>query len=118
MIYRSQLEAKVASYLDLNNAPFLYECSKYPYVTRSKYTPDFFLKNGVIIEAKGWFPPKDRRKLLAVKEQHPELDLRLIFQRNQLLTKKSKTTYGEWATKHGFPWCVYPDIPQSWLENI
>ena len=57
-----------------------------------------------------------RRKMLAVKAQHPELDIRFVFQRNNTLSKQSKTTYGAWADKHGFKWCIFPDIPTSWLK--
>ena len=56
--------------------------------------------------------------MLAVKAQHPELDIRFVFQRNNTLSKQSKTTYGAWADKHGFPWCIYPDIPESWADLI
>ncbi len=117
MNYRSKLEQTVANTLEKQGITYLYEAEKYDYVTRSRYTPDFFLKNGVILEVKGFFAPSDRRKMIAVKEQHPELDIRLVFQRNNTLTKKSKTTYGAWAEKHGFLWCIWPHIPTDWLQN-
>ena len=113
--YRSGLEERVAKAFDKDNITYLYECSKYSYVTESKYTPDFFLMNGVILEVKGFFKPSDRRKMLAVKQQHPELDIRFVFQRNNTLSKNSKTTYGDWADKHGFPYCIFPNIPPEWL---
>ena len=116
MNWRSGLEDRIGKLLDKKNVPFLYEVQKFDYVTASKYTPDFFLPNGVILEAKGFFKPSDRRKMLAVKAQNPELDIRFVFQRNNTLTKQSKTTYGAWADKHGFLWCVFPDLPQDWLE--
>ena len=96
---------------------YLFEAERFSYVTESKYTPDFFLQSGVIIECKGFFKPSDRRKMLAVKNQHPELDIRFVFQRNNTLSKQSKTTYGDWCDKHGFLWCIYPDIPPSWLQT-
>ena len=114
--YRSGLEEKVSKWLDRENVPYLYEVQKFDYVTSSKYTPDFFLPNGVILEVKGFFKPSDRRKMLAVKQQHPDADIRFVFQRNNTLTKASKTTYGMWADKYDFPWCIYPDIPPSWLS--
>jgi hypothetical protein len=114
---RSGLEERVSKYFEKLNVPYLYEAEKFSYTLESKYTPDFFLTNGVILECKGFFKPSDRRKMLAVKAQHPELDIRFIFQRNNTLTKSSKSTYGDWCNKHGFPWCLYPDIPQTWLTN-
>lgn len=114
--YRSKFEGRVAAALDSAGAAFLYECSRLPYVTERTYTPDFELPNGVILEAKGFFKPADRTKMIAVKKAHPELDIRFVFQANNRLSKSSKTTYGAWADKHGFPWCIGPTIPESWLK--
>mgnify|MGYP003132557122 CR=1 FL=1 len=116
MKFRSRLEECIAKTFDKKNIPYLYESRRLSYVLTSNYTPDFFI-NDLIIEAKGFFKPSDRRKMLAIKDQHPELDIRFIFQRNNTLSKNSKTTYGDWATKHGFPYCVYPNIPESWLQQ-
>lgn len=115
MAFRSQLEERVAKSFDKQNIPYLYEAKGYTYTLESKYTPDFFLSNGVILEVKGFFKPSDRRKMLAIKTQQPDLDIRFVFQRNNTLSKNSKTTYGDWAEKHGFPWCIYPHIPPNWL---
>ena len=115
MAYRSGLEERLGNHLDKVGCAYLYEAEKFDYVTKSKYTPDFFLPNGVIIEAKGFFKPSDRRKMLAVKEAHPELDIRLVFMRDNTLSKSSKTTYTMWAEKHGFPSCIFPHIPPDWL---
>lgn len=115
MNYRSGLEERLGKFLDKQAIPYLYEVQKFEYITKSKYCPDFFLPNGVIIESKGFFKPSDRRKMLAVKEAHPELDLRFVFQRNNTISKSSKTTYGDWADKHNFPWCIFPNIPPDWL---
>lgn len=116
MNYRSGLEERLGKYLDKHAVPYLYEVEKFDYVTKSRYTPDFFLPNGVVIETKGFFKPRDRSKTLAVREAHPDLDLRFVFQRNNTLSKKSRQTYGGWCDKHGFLWCVFPDIPLDWFE--
>jgi hypothetical protein len=59
-----------------------------------------------------------RAKMTAVKKENPDKDIRFLFQApNNRLTKRSKTTYGEWATKNGFKWAIAPDIPRSWIEN-
>lgn len=115
MQFRSLLEERVSKYLNTVEVPYLYEVRNFGYVTESKYTPDFFLPNGVILEVKGFFKPSDRRKMLAVKAQNPELDIRFVFQRNNVLSKNSRTTYGAWCDKHGFPWCIFPNIPEAWL---
>jgi len=115
MNYRSGLEERLGKYLDKQAIPYLYEVEKFDYITKSRYTPDFFLLNGVVIETKGFFKPRERSKHLAVKAAHPELDLRFVFQRNNKLSSKSKTTYGDWCDKHGFKWCIFPDIPTDWF---
>lgn len=117
MAYRSGLEERVAKLFDINKIPYTYESKKYKYVIESNYTPDFFVGE-TVYEAKGFFKPEQRRKMLAVKKQHPELDIRMIFQRNNTLSKSSKTTYGDWCDKHGFPWCVFPLIPKEWFNEL
>lgn len=115
--YRSRLEERLAKWLHQNDLSFEYETVKLNYVIEAVYKPDFILPNGVMLEAKGWFKPEDRRKMLAVKKQHPELDIRLVFQAPyNTITKESKTTYSMWAEKNGFPWCPYHDIPLDWFE--
>ena len=112
MNYRSQLEERVAKKLDGGCVPYLYEASKYDYTLTSNYTPDFFLPNDVILEVKGFFKPSDRRKMLAIKQQHPDLDIRFVFQAPyNKIYKGSRTTYAKWAEKHGFPWTHFRSIP-------
>ena len=82
-----------------------------------KYTPDFILSNGIIIEAKGLFEPDDRKKHLLIKAQYPHLDIRFIFSnpRNKLY-KGSKTTYADWCVKYGFKYAS-KTIPLSWFKE-
>lgn len=81
---------------------------------RRKYTPDFILENGIILETKGRLTAADRKKMLLVKAQHPGLDIRFVFMYpNNKLSAKSKTRYWEWAEKNGFPWCG-KEVPKSW----
>ena len=117
--YRSRLEERVARWLKLNGHQFEYETLKLNYTLSSVYTPDFIMPNGVILEAKGYFKPEDRRKMLAVKKQHPDLDIRLVFQSPQnTLTKTSKTTYAMWAEKNGFLLAPSHDIPHDWFDDF
>ena len=79
------------------------------------YTPDFVLPNGVIVECKGRLTVHDRTKHLMIKAQHPELDIRFVFQYNNPITKGSKTRYTDWAEKHGFLWAM-KYIPKEWKK--
>ena len=118
--YKSGLEALVAEQLTKLGVPVLYETFKILYVlpeTLHKYTPDYKLPNGIIIETKGRFLVADRKKHLFVKEQHPDLDIRFVFTNSRAkITKTSKTTYGQWCEKNGFK---YADtlIPSEWLNE-
>lgn len=119
--FRSGLEEKIAAQLDALNVPYSYETIKIKYfkpVTYHTYTPDFGLPNGIIIETKGRFTSEDRKKHLAVKDQHPELDIRFVFSNSKArLNKKSKTTYADWCQTHGF---LFADkrIPEEWINEF
>lgn len=112
---RSNFEAKIKKTLKEQGVSFSYESKKIKYDMTHTYTPDFILKNGIIIEAKGLFQASDRTKHLAVKKQHPELDIRFLFQRDQKLSKKSKTKYSDWCKKHGFKYAIGIEIPKEWI---
>ena len=114
--YRSGLEKQVADLLSGLGISFEYESHKLGYVIQHHYTPDFILPNGVVLETKGYFDAKDRRKVLAVKRDNPYLDLRMVFQAPfNKINKKSKTTYAKWCDKHDIPWTSYVNIPLEWL---
>ena len=116
--FRSGLEYKIALDLESKGITYEYENLKIGYQRKpSKYTPDFELPNGIIIEGKGKFDSADRSKHLLIKEQHPELDIRFVFSNSRSkLYKGSKNTYGDWCDKHGF---LYSDklVPTDWIEE-
>lgn len=83
------------------------------------YTPDFEVEgqNGTFyIEAKGYLDGPDRTKLRAVRQQHPGIDIRLVFQRDNVIKgTKNKTRYSAWAAKYGFVFAV-GKVPTEWLS--
>lgn len=87
---------------------------------KRKYHPDWELttKAGdvLLIETKGKLTVQDRQKLVLVKEQHPKLQLVILFQNASVkLRKNSPTSYGEWATKQGFKWFDWKKgLPTEW----
>jgi len=89
---------------------------KLEYRKVATYTPDFILPNGIIIEAKGVWTVEDRKKHLLVREQHPHLDIRLVFMNaSNKIRKGSDTTYARWCEKKNI---IYANktIPKSWLS--
>ena len=113
---RSGLERQVADLLKELKVDYEYENCSFSYTIEHKYIPDFRVGD-IYLETKGWFKSTDRRKMLAVKKANPDLDIRFVFQApHNKISKRSKTTYAMWATKHGFPWCTYYAIPLCLLK--
>lgn len=116
--YRSGLETVTAKHLNGLGVPFKYEehLVRYEKPARpSRYTPDFVLENGIVIETKGRFVTADRQKHILIKNQHPDLDVRFVFSRSKdKISKTSKTTYAAWCEHKGF---LYADkqIPIEWI---
>ena len=117
--YRSGLEHQLSLYLDEHKVKYDYENIKIEWedLAYRTYTPDFILYNGIIIETKGRFLAADRRKHVAIKKQHPKLDIRFVFTNSRAkLSKGAKSSYADWCIKHGFR---YYDriIPEDWLKE-
>jgi hypothetical protein len=121
--FKSGLEERIANELTDKKVNFGYEEEKIAYTipeSLHKYTPDFKIKKSegriLYVETKGRWVTADRKKLKLVKEQHPELDIRILFQNaKNKISKNSKTTYGDYADKIGIPWAE-KTIPDSWFE--
>ena len=118
--FRSGLESKVSQQLEARGVKAEYEMWKIPYVVPASnhtYRPDFILPNGIIVETKGLWEADDRKKHLLIREQMPELDIRLVFSSSRSkLYKGSPTSYAEWCEKHGI---LFADklIPVEWLKE-
>lgn len=117
---RSKFEEHVAAAL---GELVEYEPERLPFLQpeqKRNYIPDFRYKDSpnIYIECKGRLTAPDRKKMLMVKEQHPDKVFRILFQNASIrLTKRSKTTYADWADKHGFEWADYRrGIPKSWRK--
>jgi len=114
---KSKFEVKVSNALGKG---WNYEARKLPYVLENNYNPDFtngagwpddYWRDVIVVEAKGRFTGADRRKMLAVKKAHPDVDIRFVFMRDNPLYKGSKSRYSDWSKKHGFPFSIFPRLP-------
>lgn len=117
--FRSTFELNLARSLSEKGVPYEYETTKLTYIPKPRtYTPDFYIpETNIYVEAKGHLDKGDRMKMLLVKEQYPDLDIRFVFLRaNNKIYKGSKTTYADWATKHKFEWAE-GSIPEEWCKN-
>ena len=117
--YRSQFELRLAKTLAEKKIKFEYESKKFLYVPKVRtYTPDFYLPDtNIFIEAKGHLDKADRVKMVLVKEQHKDLDIRFVFMnaRNRIY-RGSKTTYADWCNRYDFRWAE-KKIPEEWFKN-
>lgn len=118
--YRSNFEWDIAKQLKWQKVEFKYEKLKLKYTPPAKektYTADYVLPNGIVIEAKGYWPKAARDKMLWVIEQNPEYDIRMVFQKPYLkINKNSKTTYAEWCNRKGIQWAA-GSIPAEWIAE-
>jgi Phage endonuclease I len=129
--FRSGLEKGIAEQLDAAGVEYEFEKHKFEYnvpARTSKYTPDFKMGTSIFIEAKGAFgrgpgrftgdPAKERKKMVLMKEQHPELDMRIVFQRaSAKIYPKSPTTNAAWAEANGYLWADKGQIPLEWIKE-
>jgi hypothetical protein len=118
---RSTFEKTVLSELDREGIHYLYEPDKIVYQVERYYVPDLLI-NDIYIELKGYFREDAQRKMRAVKAQHPDLDIRFVFQNSKATiqgAKKrkdgSKMTCAEWADRYGFIWS-HLRVPKEWIQ--
>jgi hypothetical protein len=118
--YRSGLETKFQAACEARGWKLAYEQDKIKYVipaSNHTYTPDFTVTKNVYIETKGLWVSSDRKKAALIKEQHPDITILYVLQRNQGITKKSKTTYLDWAAKNGLDACTF-SYTEHWQTFI
>ncbi len=129
--FRSKFEESIANDLIDREIDFKYELNTYKFYVKVRkgiclecnlrkayqereYTPDFFIGN-IIVEAKGNFTSRDRREMSAFVKAYPLLDIRMIFQRNNKISKKSKTRYSDWCEARDIPY-AFKTIPDDWIK--
>jgi hypothetical protein len=95
-------------------------CGKVSGAKASRYTPDFFFPRW-IIEAKGKFTAKDRKRVLALLEAKRDFFKRdprrfgMLFMRDNKISKSSKTRYSDWCEKNGIPY-AFGWFKKEWLR--
>lgn len=117
--FRSGFERTLDVQLKQSGIKYEYESLTIPYVREHTYTPDWILSNGIILEAKGILnkrDPQESAKMVAVKKQHPNLDIRFVFMDADKPLARQKQSHAKWATKYGFPYAS-GRIPEEWLTE-
>jgi hypothetical protein len=121
---RSKYEGRVAKALDSAGIRWEYESYRLQYWLRVPgsrctacggnetersgwYTPDFWLPDlGVFLETKGRFLSKDRTKMKAVHEQHPDENIVMCFMADNKIHPSSTTRYSDWCHSIRLPFLV------------
>ena len=119
--FRSGLEERIAQQLKDLGVSYDYETLTIHYTKpeeKGRYTPDFKLPNGIIVEGKGQFVTSDRKKHRQIrKEFGSKYDIRFVFSNSkQKIGKKSNTTYANWCERYGFKYAD-KEIPQQWIQE-
>jgi hypothetical protein len=122
-ISRSGYEERIKSWLRSCNIPYRYETEVLKYtLPERKYIPDFIFtkKNGnlMYVEAKGILDSDTKCKMRAVRKQHPDKDIRILFQKNQPVRKGAKNKYSDWANQNNYLWAVGTELPKEWVKEI
>ena len=111
--HRSKFETNFNDLCKTKGYDLGYETTCLPFTTapeKRRYTPDWTIRKGWYIETKGRLDSAGRKKLLYIKQQHPDARILVVFQRHQnKIYKGSNTSYSQWATKSGIEWCGYED---------
>ena len=123
--YRSWFEVDIAIDALEREIEFEYEKEHIVWIEPEKvrkYHPDYFVytRSGklILVEAKGRWTASDRKKICFVTEQNPDLDLRMLFERDNTLSKSPKSkTYTEWCARKGIKCAVGRSIPEEWLNE-
>ena len=128
--YRSEYERRQAIRLTEAGVNFEYETKQIQY-TQSVYnavcmdcgsshchsvrlySPDFYFpQSGIFVETKGKFDAPSRTKMIDVCNQSEE-DIRMVFMRDNWLTRKHGMKYSRWCELKGIEYAI-GDIPLSW----
>lgn len=110
-----EYEGEFINYAESIHAAICNECNGTNIAKLRRYLPDFYIpKTNIYIEAKGRFTGDARTKMLAVVTTNPNIDLRMVFQRDDWFNKKHATRYSDWCKKHNIEYAV-GEIPDEWV---
>lgn len=123
---KSKAELEVAQNCDKKKLKWEYETETFlwnpPPPKVKRYTPDFVITRSdgtkFLVEYKEYLDAASKRKIRAMRTQHPDIEYYVLFGpkcSKKKISKVSKTTYGEWANKNNIKWGEGRAIPKEWL---
>ena len=103
--FRSKFEHKIAEQITNGGLSVEYETDKIAYVVPSRIailpTLSYPKPGGFYAEVKGRWLVEDRHKHLLIKEQHPDLDIRFMFQTQRQNSTKVRLPAADYCTSMG-----------------
>ena len=134
MKLKSNFERGVWNFLEASGVQYEYEsqvltykarisgvcdkCSSKEITVTRRYIPDWnFLDGKLVVETKGKFDAETRTKMLCVIESNPDIEFRLLFMRDNWLTRTKKKRYTDWCRQKGIT-CAVGSFPEEWLREI
>jgi len=114
---KSGFERSFQANLISRGIKFRYESKQFPYTLYRNYNPDFeIVDHDFYIETKGLLDRDSKAKMVAVKKQHPDLDVRFVFMYPHKKIPGTKQTHAQWAEKNGFKWADSV-APEEWFNG-
>lgn len=112
--YRSKLESTIRRGMPRRkDLKIAYESEYITYTQICYYNPDFVVTfptgRKMYIEVKGYFRPEDRRKMASVVKCNPNLDIRMVFPKNNKRDER-------WCTKHNVKYAI-GHTPKDWFDE-
>ena len=118
--YEYQLYKEIKNLLP-RGAIVEFEPERIKYIVEKEYVPDFVVtfKDGtkMYIEAKGngrAFDHNVRQKMIAIKEQHPDKDVRIVFYRDGKVGRRMRQS--DWAQRSGYDFAI-TNVPKEWIND-
>jgi len=120
---RSKLELKFEDIIKDTTKDYQYEVTKIKYIVPESehvYTVDWTIHNTLLIETKGYLSDySERKKYELIKKQHPDLNIKFVFDNPNKLCGGTKMTHGKWAEKNNFDYCGIKDTEKvaQWIKE-
>lgn len=116
---RSGLESKAIKILNKLQIDYEYEPvnGKIKYqrpATNHTYLPDIVI-DGVVYELKGYW--QDREKMVHIINSNPDLEIIMVFMRDQPVRKGAKMTYSSYCDKKGIKWMLFDEFERYILNR-
>jgi len=92
-------------------------CGNTSLIEKQTYLPDFIVNKEIIIEAKGRWSTESRHKMKAVNEQCKDYKLYMVFMRDNVLRKGSKTKYTDWCKENNIEYSI-GQVDKEWFKHV